>query len=574
MKTKFIFVTGGVSSSLGKGIAVSSLGALLEARGLKVTLQKMDPYLNVDPGTMSPYEHGEVFVTDDGAETDLDLGNYERFTTASMSKANSVTAGSVYKTVIDKERRGNFLGKTVQVIPHITNEIKSRVLDAAKIDKPDVVIVEIGGTVGDIESVPFLEAARQFLRDMGRENVLYIHLTLVPTLLGAGEMKTKPTQHSVKMLREIGIHPDIIMCRSEQALSEDMKEKIALFCDVDNKAVISAVNIEDSIYEIPICYHEQGLDDVVVIKLQMLRASYLKLTRWHNIIKTVKSLNGDINIAVVGKYISLPDAYKSIYEALEHAGFQNSARVNILKIDPEKAVEGKSDSEIKEAFKHAQGILIPGGFGDRGIEGKIQAIKYARENKIPVFGICLGMQCMTIEYARNVLGLTDANSKEFDPETEHPVISLMEEQKSVTYKGATMRLGAEEAILEKGSLSYKAYKKKEISERHRHRYEFNNVYRESLIEKGLLVTGINKSLDLVEIVEIKDHPWAVGVQFHPEFKSKPFAPHPLFGDFVAAACDFASPFTKKKTKKSSGKPTKKSKRAKKVKIDETPSSEQ
>ncbi|MBF0385432.1 MAG: CTP synthase [Candidatus Omnitrophica bacterium] len=529
--SKFIFVTGGVVSSLGKGLASASIGKLLEARGLKTTLIKCDPYLNVDPGTMNPYQHGEVYVTDDGAETDLDLGHYERFTNGNFSKDNNITAGKIYYSVINKERRGDYLGKTVQIIPHITNEIKSCIKKVAHDLDVDVTIVEIGGTVGDIEGLPFLEAIRQLRWELGESYALNIHVTLLPFIKSAGELKTKPTQHSVGRLREIGIYPDILLCRTETPVSKDQREKIALFCNVDKEAVIDAVDVKH-IYEVPIMFKKQGLDDLILRKLN-IKKEEKDLKEWVNfVLQRLKHPKHEARIAVVGKYIALQDAYKSIYEALVHGGIANDSKVNIIKIDSEDLEKNKT----KEALlKDIQGILIPGGFGDRGIEGKIKAVQYAREKKIPFFGICLGMQVATIEFARNVCSLAKANSSEFDKDTKHPVICLQEEQKEVKNMGATMRLGAYQCKLEKKSLSYEAYKKETISERHRHRYELNNTYKETFKKNGLSITGINPEQDLVEIVELKDHPWFVGCQFHPEFKSKPDKAHPLFQHFIAAA---------------------------------------
>ncbi len=526
-KTKYIFVTGGVLSSLGKGLASASIGALLEARGFKVTMLKMDPYINVDPGTMNPYQHGEVFVTDDGAETDLDLGHYERFISTLMTKANNVTTGKIYKSVIDKERRGDYLGGTVQVIPHITDEIKKCFL-AVK-DNFDIVICEIGGTVGDIESLPFLEAIRQFRFDRGRDNVLYVHLTLVPYVKTADELKTKPTQHSVKELREIGIQPDILLCRTEKQLSNDLKEKIALFCNIDKESVITARDVEN-IYEVPMALHQEGLDNIIV-NLLHLDTTPPDLSLWEKILKRIKEPLVSVNIAIVGKYVELKESYKSLYEALSHGGIENEVKVNLEWIDAED-IEMKGVSDL---FKNSDGILVPGGFGNRGVEGKITAIKYARENKIPFFGICLGMQCAVIEFARNICGLTDANSSEFSQSTTHPVIDILPEQNNITYKGGTMRLGAYRCQLRKDSLAFKAYGKKEISERHRHRYEFNNKYRMQLEEAGLKISGLSPEGNLVEIIEIEGHPWFLAGQFHPEFKSSPKNPHPLFREFIKAA---------------------------------------
>lgn len=528
--SKFIFVTGGVVSSLGKGIAAASLGKMLEARGLKTAIIKCDPYLNVDPGTMNPYQHGEVYVTDDGAETDLDLGHYERFTNAVLSKDSSITAGKVYYSVITKERRGDYLGKTVQIIPHITDEIKERIKKVAKITDADITIVEIGGTVGDIESLPFLEAIRQLRWELGEHYALNIHVTLLPYIKSAGEQKTKPTQHSVGRLREIGIIPQILMCRTEKPITQEQREKIALFCNVDVEAVIEALDVKH-IYEVPAALKKEGLDELVLKKLN-IKLPDRGLKQWEEgVLKRLRTPAKEVTIAVVGKYIALQDAYKSIYEALVHGGIANNARVNIIKIDSEKMEKG----DPQAFFKGVHGVLIPGGFGSRGIEGKIQAVKYVREHKIPFFGICLGMQIATIEFGRNVSGLKGANSTEFDKETKYPLISLIEEQKKVKNMGASMRLGAFACAIEKGSKAFDAYKSLKISERHRHRYEFNNEYREALQDKGLVFSGRNTERDLVEIVEIKDHPWFVGCQFHPEFKSKPDAAHPLFKAFIAAA---------------------------------------
>ena len=531
--SKYIFVTGGVVSSLGKGIAAASIGKLLEARGLKTAIIKCDPYLNVDPGTMNPYQHGEVYVTDDGAETDLDLGHYERFTHTQLSKDSSITAGKVYYSVITKERRGDYLGKTVQIIPHITDEIKERIKKASKTNDVDVTIVEIGGTVGDIESLPFLEAIRQLRWELGESYALNIHVTLLPYIKSAGEQKTKPTQHSVGKLREIGIIPQILMCRTERPMTQEQREKIALFCNVDVEAVIEAPDVKH-IYECPSVFKKEGLDELILKKLN-IKLPDRGIKSWEEgVLKRLRSPAKEVKIAVVGKYISLQDAYKSIYEALVHGGIANNARVNIIKIDSEE-VEGAG---LKKYLKDAHGILIPGGFGSRGIEGKIAAVKFVRENNIPFFGICLGMQIATIEFARNVVGLKGANSTEFDKDTPNPVISLIEEQKKVENLGASMRLGAYSCVLEKGTKAFEAYKSDKISERHRHRYEFNNVYREQLTQKGMVIAGLNPEQDLVEIVEIKDHPWFVGCQFHPEFKSKPDIAHPLFKGFIAAALNY------------------------------------
>lgn len=535
---KFIFVTGGVVSSLGKGIASAAIGALLEARGLKVTLQKLDPYINVDPGTLSPFQHGEVFVTDDGAETDLDLGHYERFTSIRTTQANNATTGRIYFNVITKERRGDYLGRTVQVVPHITDEIKLAIKSVS--DGVDVVIVEIGGTIGDIESLPFLEAIRQMRYDVGRENVMYIHLTLVPYIPSAGELKTKPTQHSVKELRAIGIQPDALLCRCDRPLPEDARKKIALYCNVDEDSVIAAVDVE-TIYEVPLVFHREGLDRIICDRLE-LKTPEPDLSRWEEVVHRFKNPTKEVNIAIVGKYVDLKDSYKSLIEALYHGGIANDARVNLQWVDAEEIEQKGPEYFLSEA----DGVLVPGGFGIRGIEGKLQAISYARQKKVPFFGICLGMQCAVIEFARNVCGLEGANSTEFDPETPHPVIYLMKEwfnfrlnrweHRSVNDdKGGTMRLGAYPCVLKEGSFAYEAYGQKEISERHRHRYEFNNEYREVIEGAGMKITGESPDGRLVEIIEIPDHPWFLGCQFHPEFKSRPTEPHPLFRAFIKAA---------------------------------------
>jgi CTP synthase len=527
---KYIFVTGGVVSSLGKGIAAASLGKLLEAKGLKIAIQKLDPYINVDPGTMSPYQHGEVYVTEDGAETDLDLGHYERFTDAPISKVSNATSGQIYYSVITKERRGDYLGGTVQVIPHITDEIKERIREVSKGKRVDVVLVEIGGTVGDIESLPFLEAIRQFRNEVGRENAIYMHLTLIPYIRAAGELKTKPTQHSVGTLREIGIQPDILVCRTEKPISKAMKAKIALFCNVEESAVIAAHDVR-SIYEVPLALKEEKLDEVVCRYLH-LEYKAGSLTEWkRNVVDVVFSPKQTVQIAVVGKYIELPDAYKSIYEAIRHGGIANHAEVIIKKVNAEKVQKSRYTS----LFGKVDGILVPGGFGERGIEGKVKAVQYARENKLPYFGICLGMQLAVVEFARNVANLKSAHSTEFDKKTLYPVISLLEEQEQVKAMGGTMRLGAYPCDVRKGTLTYSAYGTDRVQERHRHRYEFNNKYRDILVEEGLRVAGTYSNGKLVEIVELEDHPWFVGCQFHPEFKSKPNAAHPLFRDFVKAA---------------------------------------
>jgi CTP synthase len=526
-RTKYIFVTGGVVSALGKGVASASLGALLEARGLNVTLQKLDPYINVDPGTMSPFQHGEVFVLDDGGETDLDLGHYERFTSTRMSKANNFTTGRIYYSVIQKERRGDYLGKTVQVIPHITDEIKAAIL--AVQDDHDVVIVEIGGTVGDIESLPFLEAIRQLGQELGPENALFVHLTLVPYIRTAGEVKTKPTQHSVKELREIGIQPDILLCRTDQTLDADIKGKIGLFCNVPTDAVITAKDV-DSVYKIPLAFHEEGLDDKVTDLLNIWGAKP-DLSKWRKITEVLDGARETARIAIVGKYVHLHDSYKSLNEALIHGGLAGGCRVELKFVDSEQ-IEEKGAAAL---LKDVSGILVPGGFGARGSEGKIQAVKYARTKKVPYFGICLGMQMAAVEYARHVGKLADANSCEFNAATPHPVVCLMPEQEGITDKGATMRLGAYPCRVAPGTFARAAYGSAEISERHRHRFELNNDYRERLVAAGLKVSGVYEEKDLVEIIEIPDHPWFLGCQFHPEFKSRPTAPHPLFAAFIKAS---------------------------------------
>jgi CTP synthase len=534
---KFIFVTGGVLSSLGKGIAASSIGALLEASGLKVTIQKLDPYINVDPGTLSPFQHGEVFVTDDGAETDLDLGHYERFTHVRMSQANNFTTGRIYYNVISKERRGDYLGDTVQVIPHITDEIKTAIKSVG--GDNDVVIVEIGGTVGDIESQPFLEAIRQMRYDVGRENVLYVHLTLLPYIKTSGELKTKPTQHSVRELRAIGIQPDILLCRTDRILTPEAKRKIAIHCNLDGDAVINAVDVE-TIYEVPVAFSAEGLDKQIIAKLQ-LTSHEADLRQWHDIARRMRSPKHEVSIAIVGKYVGLKDSYKSLTEALAHGGIANDCRVNLIWIDSEEVEVHGPEKYLAEV----DGILVPGGFGYRGIEGKIDSIRYAREKKIPYFGICLGMQCAVIEFARNMCGL-QANSSEFDMNAQAPVIYLMEkwfdfrkgkveERSEASQKGGTMRLGAYPCVVEEGTLAHEAYRKKEISERHRHRYEFNNAYKGVLSRNGMRISGHSPDGELVEIVELEQHPWFLGCQFHPEFKSRPTDPHPLFRAFIGAS---------------------------------------
>lgn len=532
--TKYIFVTGGVVSSLGKGITAASLGRLLKSRGYRVTIQKFDPYINIDPGTMSPYQHGEVFVTDDGAETDLDLGHYERFIDINLSKNSNTTTGKIYQSVINKERRGDYLGGTVQVIPHITNEIKERVFRVGQQDNADFVITEIGGTVGDIESLPFLEAIRQVKKDVGKNDVLYIHVTLVPYISAAGELKTKPTQHSVKELRSIGISPDIIVCRSEKPISKEMREKMAMFCDVDPDAVIQNLTAR-SIYEVPMLMEEQGLDTIVLRKLEM-EDKPKDMQGWHDMVASIlKKYDKKVTIAVVGKYVALQDAYISITESLRHAAVANEAELDIHWVNAEE-IEA-DDTNMDKVMAGVDGILVPGGFGNRGIEGKIKAIQYAREHKIPFFGICLGMQCAVIEFARHVCGMADANSSEFNPNSTHPVIDLMPEQLDVEDLGGTMRLGLYPCKVYPDTLTSKAYNAELIYERHRHRYEFNNAFREEIVGKGLVLGGTLPNGRLVEIVELpeSEHPWFLGAQFHPEFKSRPTNPHPLFREFVGAA---------------------------------------
>ena len=536
--TKFIFVTGGVVSSLGKGLASAAIGALLESRGLTITLQKLDPYINVDPGTMNPFQHGEVFVTDDGAETDLDLGHYERFTHAKLGCNNNFTTGKIYNSVITKERRGDYLGGTVQVIPHITDEIKKSILSVAK--GVDVVIAEVGGTIGDIESLPFQEAIRQFQSDVGKGNVLYVHLTYVPYITAAGEVKTKPTQHSVKELRSIGIQPDILLCRTDRFLSKEIKAKIGLFCNVDVDQVITAKDVE-TIYEVPLVFHQEHLDDKIVALLNIWTRAP-RLQNWERLVEKIRNPGDSVTIAIVGKYIHLRESYKSLNEALCHGGIANDCKVDLDFVDSETIDE----SSCQQRLGTADGILVPGGFGSRGIEGKMRAIAFAREEKIPFFGICLGMQVAVVEFARNVAGMKGAHSTEFDEATPFAVIYLMKEwfdhklqrtqkRDSKSDKGGTMRLGAYPCVLKEGYLSYRAYGKKEISERHRHRYEFNNAFKEKLQEAGLIISGTSPDGELVEIVEISDHPWFLGCQFHPEFKSRPMNPHPLFVSFIEAA---------------------------------------
>ena len=540
VKPKYIFVTGGVLSSLGKGVAAASIGALLEARGLKVTFLKLDPYINVDPGTMNPFQHGEVFVTDDGAETDLDLGHYERYTSARMGKRNNFTTGQIYDSVINKERRGEYLGGTVQVIPHITDEIKQKILEVGM--GADIAIVEIGGTVGDIESLPFLEAIRQLKNDLGKENVLYIHLTLVPFIETAGQLKTKPTQHSVKELQETGIQPDILLCRTDRMLPDEVKSKIALFCNIDKSAVITALDVK-YIYEVPYVFHQEGIDEKIVELLNIWTGAP-HLEKWEEIIKKIKEPKTSTTIAVVGKYVNLIDSYKSLNEALIHGGIANNCRVNLHYVDSEQ-IEKEGAKSLLEGVN---GILVPGGFGDRGIQGKIEAIRYARENKIPFFGICLGMQLAVVEFAQSICGLKEAHSAEFYPETPDPVIYLLKEW--IDYKnnsvqkrdensilGGTMRLGEYPCKVQKNTFTFQAYQRDLIYERHRHRYEFNLKYRDILVQKGLKIGGTSPDGKLVEIIEIESHPWFLGCQFHPEFKSKPMDPHPLFREFIRASLE-------------------------------------
>jgi CTP synthase len=524
---KYIFVTGGVTSSLGKGLTSASIGLLLEAHGFRVAHQKMDPYINVDPGTMSPYQHGEVYVTDDGAETDLDLGHYERFTHASLTKHSNYTTGKIYRAVIEKERRGDYLGKTVQVIPHITDEIKAGIRRGT--DAADVLICEIGGTVGDIEGLPFLEAIRQFALEAGRENVAFVHLTLLPYLRASGELKTKPSQHSVQKLREIGILPDVLVCRTEMPMSEEIRAKLSLFCNVPTKAVIEERDVSVSIYEVPQMLAEQGLDRILLDRLGLISPA-AALDDYHRLLDVIRNPRAQVEVALVGKYIALTDAYKSVYEALSHGGFANEAKVRVRRVQSEDV----RPDNVGSLLSGVQGIVVPGGFGSRGIEGKIEAIRWARENEVPFLGLCLGMQCATIEVARHLAGLDAAHSTEFDPDTPHPVIDLMPDQKGLE-KGGTMRLGTFRCALRARTRARASYGDESIQERHRHRYEFNNAYRDRLEAAGLVIGGTNPERDLVEIVELRDHPWFVGVQFHPEFKSKPTRPHPLFREFVAAA---------------------------------------
>jgi CTP synthase len=543
IKPKYIFITGGVLSSLGKGVSAASIGALLEARGLTVTFLKLDPYINVDPGTMSPFQHGEVFVTDDGAETDLDLGHYERYTSARMGKKNNFTTGQIYDAVINKERRGEYLGGTVQVIPHITDEIKQKIRAVG--GGADIAIVEIGGTVGDIESLPFLEAIRQLKTDLGKENVLYVHLTLVPYIGTAGQLKTKPTQHSVKELLEIGIQPDILICRTDRLLPDDVKSKIALFCNIDKSAVITALDV-GHIYEVPLVFHQEGIDEKIV-ELLNIWTGMPNLSKWEEIVRRINHPESSTTIAVIGKYVNLIDSYKSLNEALLHGGIANNCRVNLKFVDSEE-IEKKG---AKDLLSGVQGILVPGGFGNRGIEGKIETIRYARENKIPFFGICLGMQLAVIEFARTVCGLKEAHSAEFVPDTPYPVIFLLKEwidyknnvvqkRDETSYLGGTMRLGEYPCKVQKDTFTYQAYQKELIHERHRHRYEFNQKYQEILVHNGLKLGGTSPDGKLVEIIELSDHPWFLGCQFHPEFKSRPKDPHPLFRDFIRASLRYQS----------------------------------
>ncbi len=529
--TKYIFITGGVMSSLGKGITAASLGKLLKSRGLKVTIQKIDPYINVDPGTMNPFQHGEVYVTDDGAETDLDLGHYERFLDQNLTQDNNLTSGRIYREVISKERKGEYLGATVQMIPHITDEIKGCIKSLAEKGDFEVVITEVGGTVGDIESLPFLEAIRQLKNDIGKDNVLYIHVTFIPYIKQIGELKTKPTQHSVKELRSIGIQPDIIICRSDRRLSKEALRKIALFCDVEIEAIINNVDVEE-IYEVPLYLQEEGLDEIVIKKLN-LESKESNMENWKKMLEEAAVSKETVKIGLVGKYTRLSDAYLSVTEAVKHAGYANRCKVNTTLISAEKLL----NKDVGEILNHYNGILVPGGFGIRGIEGKIDAIKYVRKNKIPFLGICLGMQCAVIEFARNVVGLANANSSEFNPKTPHPVIDLLPEQKDIKEKGGTMRLGVYPCKLTPDTKAFSAYKKELIYERHRHRYEFNNEYLDILIKSGLIISGKSPDGKLVEMIELKDHPWFIAEQFHPEFKSRPNRAHPLFIEFIKASLE-------------------------------------
>ncbi len=526
--TKYVFVTGGVVSSLGKGIAAASLGAILESRGIKVTHIKLDPYINVDPGTMSPFQHGEVYVLNDGAETDLDLGHYERFTKCVLSRNNNLTSGQIYQTVLDKERRGDYLGKTVQVIPHVTDEIKQRLRQLEQEQPCDIIITEIGGTTGDIEGLPFLEAIRQFTLEVGPQNVLIMHVTLVPYIKAAGELKTKPSQQSIAKLREIGLQPHVLVCRCERPLDEDVRQKLSMFCNVPLNAVVEARDVDHTIYEMPLMLQAERLDQTVVELLALTgkAAPVADMTNWKKFVQRVINPKKRVKIAVVGKYIELQDAYKSIYESLTHAAASHDCGIDLVRVDAETV----KDSDLSDVA----GVLVPGGFGDRGVEGKIRAARFARENEVPYLGLCLGMQVATIEFARNVCGLKDADSTEFDENTPHPVITLLEDQKDVTNKGASMRLGTWPARLVEGSLAHKVYGKVDISERHRHRYEFNPAYREQMTAKGFIVSGASPDNTLVELIELRDHPWFLACQFHPEFQSKPNHPHPLFKGFIAA----------------------------------------
>lgn len=533
--SRFIFVTGGVCSSLGKGISTASLGLLLEGHGFKISIIKIDPYINIDPGTMSPFQHGEVYVTEDGAETDLDLGYYERFTNAKLSKKNSISTGQIYYAVIERERRGDYLGRTVQVIPHITNEIKKRIYDVISEDELDFLLIEIGGTVGDIESFPFLEAMRQIRQELGSQRVLNVHLTLVPTITVAGEQKTKPTQHSVKELMQMGIIPDILLCRTSEPLSDEMRSKIALFCNVSDKNVISAVDIKSSIYEIPDMLHRNNYD-ITVINHFGLETTQMKMPEWDKFTQSLRNPSKKVRIAVVGKYISLQDAYRSIYEALLHGAVANNAELSIIRIDSED-IEKEYIDNISSLFEGVGGILVPGGFGDRGIEGKIAAITYARTNKVPLFGICLGLHCAVSEFARNVCNLKYANSTEFDPTTKHPVISLLEEQELVEKMGGTMRLGAYQCVFKEGTKTKEIYNTDSAMERHRHRFEFTLRYKDIFERNGMICSGINPESNLVEIIELQDHPWFICTQYHPEFKSKPTRAHPLFYDFIKTSIE-------------------------------------
>jgi CTP synthase len=535
--TRFIFVTGGVCSSLGKGISTASLGLLLEGHGYKISIIKMDPYINIDPGTMSPFQHGEVYVTEDGAETDLDLGYYERFTNAKLTRKNSISTGQIYNTVIQRERKGEYLGRTVQVIPHITNEIKKRIYDIVESEANlDFVLIEIGGTVGDIESFPFLEAMRQVRQELGSKRVMNVHLTLIPTITVAGEQKTKPTQHSVKELMQIGVIPDILLCRTASPLSEDMRNKISLFCNVSTRNVISADDIKSSIYEIPTMLHNNEYDTVVLEHFG-LESSPARIPEWEKFTKSLREPSKKVNIAVVGKYISLQDAYRSLYEALLHGAVGNNAELNIVRIDSEDIEKG-CDADISAFFKDIDGILVPGGFGDRGIEGKIAAAGFARNNKIPYFGICLGLHCAVIEFGRNVCGLKGAHTREIEQDTPHPVISYLADQEIITDKGGTMRLGAYQCVFKEGSKIKKIYGVDSYMERHRHRLEFTLKYKELYEKHGMVFGGINPQSNLIETIELNDHPWFIGTQFHPEFKSKPTKPHPLFKDFIRASIDY------------------------------------